>query len=116
MGTCGLFKRFIPFLLTFAAGLLIASFFVPLTGPNFSFAKRRQYIRQLETENQRLRDKIEAQDAQIRELRESSLDSVDSIDWNDEGHPRLMLQTVPYDAPPPPPAAPKAPAPVKRAK
>jgi cell shape-determining protein MreC len=56
----GFLKRILPFFLTFAFGLLIASFFVSIT-PNFKFQKRgwsrhQQYHQRLESENQRLRD------------------------------------------------------------
>jgi hypothetical protein len=101
----GLLKRLVPFFLTFGAGLLIASFFVPITGP--SFGKRRQYIRQLEIENQTLREKVASQESEIRELRE------DSDDWHSNMDvPPVSAIPVPYDAPmsPPPPPAPHAPA------
>lgn len=52
------FKRIIPFLLTFALGLFIASFFVSIT-PNLQFKRgccgRRNDMRQLKYENERLR-------------------------------------------------------------
>jgi cell shape-determining protein MreC len=56
----GFLKRILPFFLTFAFGLLIASFFVSIT-PNFKFQKRgwsrhQQYHQRLESENQRLRE------------------------------------------------------------
>ena len=35
-------KRFFPFLLTFAAGLVIASFFVTVTAPSFQFNTKRK--------------------------------------------------------------------------
>ena len=53
-------KRVVPFFLTFAVGLFIASFFVSIAAPNFQFnrgwRKHRQYHRTIESENQRLRD------------------------------------------------------------
>ena len=58
----GFVKRIVPFFLTFAVGLFIASFFVAVAAPNFQFKSRnwkrnhRQYDRQMELENQRLRD------------------------------------------------------------
>jgi cell division protein FtsB len=59
----GLIKRFVPFLLTFAAGLFIASFFVSVAAPSFQFKdrglkKNREYHR-LKHENQRLRQRVE---------------------------------------------------------
>ena len=68
----GLFKRAIPFLLTFTIGILIASIFVPFTGSGFQFRKNRwkeehreQHermefeMRQLREENERLREQLE---------------------------------------------------------
>ena len=58
----GFIKRIVPFFLTFAVGLFIASFFVTIAAPSFQFKNRnwkrnhRQYDRQIEAENQRLRD------------------------------------------------------------
>lgn len=55
-------KRVLPFFLTFAVGLFIASFFVTVAAPTFQFNKRnwrnnhRQYDRQREAEIQRLRE------------------------------------------------------------
>ena len=56
----GFLKRVLPFFLTFAFGLLIASFFVSIT-PSFKFQKRgwsnhRQYHQRIESENMRLRE------------------------------------------------------------
>ena len=58
----GFIKRIVPFFLTFAVGLFIASFFVTIAAPNFQFKNRgwkqnhRKYDRQREVEIQRLRD------------------------------------------------------------
>jgi len=58
----GFVKRIVPFFLTFAVGLFIASFFVTVAAPSFQIPNRgwrrnhRQYDRQMELENQRLRD------------------------------------------------------------
>jgi hypothetical protein len=58
----GFVKRVLPFFLTFAVGLFIASFFVTVAAPNFQFQNRswkrnhRQYDRQREIEIQRLRE------------------------------------------------------------
>ena len=58
----GFVKRIIPFFLTFAVGLFIASFFVSIAAPNFQFKRsnwkrnHRQYDRQMELEIQRLRE------------------------------------------------------------
>jgi cell division protein FtsB len=58
----GLIKRFVPFLLTFSLGLLIASFFVSVAAPGFQFRNRgwkhREFNR-LKQENRQLRERIE---------------------------------------------------------
>lgn len=56
----GFLNRVLPFFLTFAVGLLVASFFVSIT-PNFKFQKRgwsrhQQYHQRIESENMRLRE------------------------------------------------------------
>lgn len=66
----GIFKRFVPFLLTFAAGLFIASFFVSIALPTLPRSERRnqRFQRQermqrdlelLRQENERLRRELE---------------------------------------------------------
>jgi hypothetical protein len=53
-------KRVLPFFLTFAVGLFIASFFVTIAAPNFKFnrgfRRHQQYHRAMESDNQRLRE------------------------------------------------------------
>lgn len=55
-------KRVVPFLLTFVAGLAIASFFVPLAAPSFKWESKRykrgyhHKCRDMQSEVQRLRD------------------------------------------------------------
>ncbi len=60
MNFVSIVKRVAPFVLTFAVGLFIASFFVTVAAPNFQFKrgfnKHRQYHRRIEAENQRLRE------------------------------------------------------------
>lgn len=57
----GFFRRIVPFVITFAVGLFIASFFVTIAAPNFRFKNRRwrmqQKMQQLESENQLLRER-----------------------------------------------------------
>lgn len=70
----GIFKRIIPFVLTFAAGLLLASLFVSIT-PNFNGwrgdrgGRRGHDKRQLLIENESLRERLRASEQEIRELR-----------------------------------------------
>ena len=57
----GFIKRVLPFFLTFAVGLFIASFFVTIAAPSFQFKNRgwrnhRQYHQRIESENQQLRE------------------------------------------------------------
>lgn len=95
----GFIKRFLPFLLTLAAGLFIASFFVSLTAPfsGFSRGERRNgYIRMLRMENQRLQDRVD-------ELEQQQISSP-CISDSDLAKPW-------GDVPPPAPPAPHNPAP-----
>ncbi|SRR5687768_17585559 len=43
----GVFKRVVPFLITFAAGLFIASFFITIAAPNFGNSRRQSKFREL---------------------------------------------------------------------
>lgn len=66
----GFLKRSVPFFLTFAAGLFIASFFVSIAAPNFNLRKNRankthdckrvnKELKQLRDDNLRLTAEIE---------------------------------------------------------
>lgn len=86
-------------MLTLAAGLFIASFFVSLTAPfsGFSRGERRNgYIRMLRMENQRLQDRVD-------ELEQQQISSP-CISDSDLAKPW-------GDVPPPAPPAPHNPAP-----
>lgn len=57
----GFIKRILPFFLTFAVGLFVASFFVTIAAPSFRFegrgwSRHQKYDRQMEIENQRLQE------------------------------------------------------------
>lgn len=64
----GFIKRFLPFFATFAVGMLIASFFVDLSGRRFGkghhngrrqqMIELRERVNQLETENRELRQQL----------------------------------------------------------
>lgn len=68
----GIVKRVIPFFLTFAAGLFIASFFVSLSAPSFDGMRKnrsekhrkhcewKREVEQLRLENSRLKKEFEA--------------------------------------------------------
>jgi hypothetical protein len=102
----GLLKRIIPFFLTFAAGLFIASFFVTLSFPRFRPGDRRSNraikVQQMEMEIEQLReDKMRL----LRENQELRNARPDGIDWD-------VPPTPAFDGeipPPPPPPAPRAP-------
>lgn len=64
MSYLAIFKRVVPFLLTFTAGLLIASIFIPIAAPNFNRSQsRRMKWREFE------RIKIENSDLRIENER-----------------------------------------------
>jgi hypothetical protein len=104
----GLLKRFIPFFLTFAVGLLIASFFIPITAPDFSGIGRKKRAHRAEDEQirleiQQLREENLNLKMELRSVRDGSFDWSRSEDVHFGEHPLAI------DAPPPPPPAPKAP-------
>ena len=103
----GLIKRFVPFVLTFAAGLFIASFFVSIALPNMDGLRqsRRErhsrYHREMNAEIERLNETIRNLQDQNERLRNEQMDSVMSdavppVEWN-------------APKPPPPPRRPKHP-------
>lgn len=94
----GLLKRIVPFVLTFAAGLFIASFFVSIALPSVGSDDRRGRCRKHRMamqENADLRD-------EIRRLNERLAAAETRSDWY-----RDSLDTVPApvtpELPPPPP-------------
>jgi hypothetical protein len=95
----GFIKRVVPFFLTFAVGLFIASFFVTIAAPTFQFTNRswrknhRQYDRQREADIQRLREENMHLKNQL-------------LDKNSEN---VDFQELKYSVPPPMPPAPPAP-------
>lgn len=94
----GFIKRVFPFFLTFAVGLFIASFFITVAAPSFQFRRgnrmsHRQYDRQMQLENQRLREENER-------LRNQSDDAQN-----------VIIQELKYNVPPVPPMPPAPPAP-----
>ena len=72
MSFLAVFKRIIPFFLTFAAGLAIASFFVPLSAPSFPRSERGRhwrYHKELKRENESLRRENSRMKKELEELR-----------------------------------------------
>ena len=92
----GVVKRFVPFLLTFAAGLLIASLFVPFTSP-FRRTNSRGWgeRHRLERENRELRETVDRQRRELEILRRDSMNnwSADELE--------LAVPPVLPDTPPP---------------
>lgn len=113
-GKSGLLKRFIPFFLTFAAGLLIASFFVPIL-PNFSFKggrkKHREWHQQMERDNQNLREENYDLKLQLDEMRKNQMGDT----WHNHDGVLPLVHEIPAE-PPAPPMPPKAPVAPKKTR
>ena len=100
----GLFKRVIPFVLTFAAGLFVASFFVSLAVPDLTkWREARREARsnkhwhqknQIRMEMDELRETIRLLKEENAQLRRSATEAEDAV----TGETPFTL-----DAPPPPP-------------
>jgi sensor histidine kinase YesM len=104
MNIKGLLKRLVPFFLALGLGLLVASFFVSVALPNFSFKrnnwrKHREYHRMMEMENQRLRQE------NCRLRKEATRNQIRQNAAFNEDINELV--------PPPPPLPPVAPRPLK---
>jgi hypothetical protein len=86
-------KRFLPFLVTLAVGLFIASFFVNLSPTRFQVRKRGwhryQEMQRLRIENQDLRDENRRLTEQLNEMRRT----------------RTAFDAFEVPPPPPPPPA-----------
>lgn len=92
----GIIKRVIPFFLTFAAGLFIASFFVSLSAPSFGGVRKdrseRHGKKHCKSENERLRAENERLKSENELMKQTNVE----INFGD-----LELDVPP---PPPPPA------------
>ena len=110
MSYTGLLKRFIPFLLTFATGLLLASFFIPIGLPNMSSWRDSRRNNNCWREKQQLRSEIDELREQNRSLRKENEEirrnAVDTDAIFDDAVPPVDLE-APH--PPPPPRRPKHP-------
>ena len=98
----GLFKRFLPFFLTFAVGLFVASFFVAISSPSFNFRRggshKHREIHRLKIENKELRKDVLRMKRELDEARRNSFDVTLPV----EEVPTFEMD-VPL--PPPPPKA-----------
>ncbi|MEJ7848861.1 MAG: hypothetical protein WKF92_12315 [Pyrinomonadaceae bacterium] len=95
----GFIKRIVPFFLTFAAGLFIASIFVPLSIPNLKMPSRGSHkyreVQRLRSELNESRRESNELKKEIRELKQNAINAeFDAF----EGVPPVAI-----DAPPPPP-------------
>jgi hypothetical protein len=92
MNFLSLIKRVAPFVLTFAVGLFIASFFVTVAAPNFQFRRgfnnHREYHRRIESENRQLREENNRLKNRLAEM--------EKRDW-------VLEEDLNVAVPPPPP-------------
>ena len=108
MQLTGLVKRILPFVLTFSAGLLLASIFIPIGLPDFSTwreTRRGKHCREhrdLRNEINRLRDELRVSEMEKEELRLNSSDTIPSVQAVEPPY----LMEAPH---PPPPRKPKHP-------
>jgi hypothetical protein len=102
MSYLAIFKRIIPFFLTFAAGLAVASIFVPITAPSFPRSERQgrgRYHKELKRENESLRRENQRMKKELEELRRDALNvEFRNLKWD------VPEVTVQVPAVPPPPA------------
>lgn len=93
----GLLKRLLPFFVTFAVGLFIASFFVSIAAPRFNGfnrgGKRHSEYNRLKAENERLRAEIERLKMEVADRELRRVDTVPAFEMDSDIPP-----------PPPPPA------------
>lgn len=92
-------KRIVPFFLTFAIGLLVASFFVSVAAPRFQFTREGRYGRynRMKCENERLRRENQRLERQLAERKASEAEFM-GLDVPPPPMPPM---------PPPPPVAPR---------
>lgn len=99
----GILKRVLPFFVTFAAGLFIASFFVSVASPSVNFPRRGGHKFQ---EIKRLREEVRDLKRSNCELRKQLAEARrNAEDTSAEKFDLYFENDVP--APPPPPRAPR---------
>lgn len=100
MNFVSIIKRVAPFVLTFAVGLFIASFFVTVAAPNFKFNrgvnKHRQYHRRIESENQRLREENLRLKNRVSEMERRDWVLEPEINVAPPALPEVPMKSVPY--------------------
>lgn len=99
MSYLAIFKRIIPFFLTFGAGLLIASIFVPITAPSFQRSERGgkwRYHKELKRENESLR----RDNCRMRKELEGLRREADAAKFSDL---RFEVPEIHVEVPAPPP-------------
>ena len=102
----GFFKRIVPFFLTFAVGLFIASFFVSIAAPDFRFSMRGERTRHFE------RDRM--MEFENQRLNEENLRLKKQLEDADEINVRNLKYNYDFDVPPVPLMPPPAPMPNSR--
>lgn len=107
MSYLSIFQRVVPFLLTFAAGLLIASIFVPIAAPSFSGGEGRgnrcrEHKRAMYFEYESLRQERDQLREEVDQLRREAADA-------DFKNLKFIVPEVNVEAPPPPPPPAKRP-------
>lgn len=97
-------KRVLPFFLTFAVGLFIASFFVTIAAPSFKFnrgfRRHQQYHRAMELEVQRMREENSRLKRQLADKNSQDLLDIDAVDFPVPPPPPMppaKVQTIPYN-------------------
>lgn len=106
----GMFKRLVPFFLTFAVGLFIASFFVNINAPRFgNRAKRFHEMKQLRIENDRLsNENLRLQDELENKCRHRvNMRQLENQDWESPDVEEPVLTPPPTHLSPPPPPRPE---------
>ena len=93
----GVLTRVLPFFLTFAAGLFIASFFISITTPSFSFTRRSHKYREV----QRLRYQNQELKKTNCELRKELVEARRAAEAKEAVNNEF--QSFELDVPPPPP-------------
>ena len=92
----GVLTRVLPFVLTFAAGLFIASFFINIATPSFNFPRKGNKCR----ESRQLRNELERVRRENTELRRQLDEAGMNAEWSN-------VPGFEPSAPPPPPPPPR---------